>query len=377
MTSLNVDVAIIGGGIMGCTAALQLRKDGLTVAVLEKGMCGAQASGINAGGVRQQGRALCDLPLARRAIGIWYKMEALLGEDIEFRPIGHIRLAFNDKEIAVLEDYARAARDYGLNLELKSGETIRRECGWLSSKVAGASYSPECGHANPRLVTPAFARAARRSGAHICEFTQVKGAQWTGSSFEIDAGPLVVRSRQLVNCTGAWAEEVSGWFGERVTVKLRSPNLMVTEPVPVFITRSVAVVPGIPYFRQVDRGNVVIGGGPGWGDMATERSRPVTDTTLNAFRELMDIVPGVRGLTIIRSWSGLEGDTGDRNPVISMSSTTPNLVHAFGFSGHGFQLGPAVGEVIAELVQHGESTTPIQPFHIQRFLTPRQAAATA
>ena len=70
MTNLNVDVAIMGGGIMGCTAALQLRKDGLTVALLEKGMCGAQASGINAGGVRQQGRAFSELPLARRAIPI-------------------------------------------------------------------------------------------------------------------------------------------------------------------------------------------------------------------------------------------------------------------------------------------------------------------
>src|SRR5437016_7033269 len=283
MTNLNVDVAIMGGGIMGCTAALQLRKDGLTVALLEKGMCGAQASGINAGGVRQQGRAFSELPLARRAICIWYKMAALVEDDVEFRPIGHIRLAFSDKEFSVLEEYARTAREFGLNLELMGSETVHKLCGWLSRKVKGASFSPECGHANPRLVTPAFARAARRHGAVVHEFTRVRAAQWTGSSFEIAADPLTVRSRYLVNCTGAWAEEVCGWFGERVPVILRAPNLMVTEPIPLFITRSVGVVGGIPYFRQVDRGNVVIGGGPAWGSLALEGSRPVSETTLTGY----------------------------------------------------------------------------------------------
>src|SRR5690349_3603623 len=100
MTALEVDVAIMGGGIMGCTAALYLRKAGLTIALLEKGMCGAQASGINAGGVRQQGRAFAELPLSRRAMPIWYGMNALVEDDIEFRPIGHIRLAVDDKEYA-------------------------------------------------------------------------------------------------------------------------------------------------------------------------------------------------------------------------------------------------------------------------------------
>lgn len=375
MTILKVDVAIIGGGIMGCTAALRLRKDGFTVALLEKGMCGAQASGINAGGVRQQGRAFSELPLARRAMPIWYAMAALVEDDIEFRPIGHIRLAFNEKEFSVLENYARTAREYGLHLELMDGHTVRRFCGWLSPRVVGASFSPECGHANPRLVTPAFALAARRSGAAVHEFTPARGARWTGHSFEIDTDSLAIKSRYLVNCTGAWAENICGWFGERAPVILRSPNLMVTEPIPRLITRSVAVVGGIPYFRQVDRGNVVIGGGPGWGNLDLERSRPVSETTINAYSKAMDIVPGLRGVTIIRSWSGLEADTPDRVPVIGPSSTTPNLVHAFGFSGHGFQLGPAVGEVIAELVREGQSTTPIEAFRITRFASADPRAA--
>jgi len=61
-------------------------------------------------------------------------------------------------------------------------------------------------------------------------------------------------------------------------------------------------------------------------------------------------------------------------PVIGFSATTPNLVHAFGFSGHGFQLGPIVGEIIAELVTEGRSASPLEPFAIDRFARPAQAA---
>lgn len=378
MKNLNVDVAIMGGGIMGSAAALQLRKAGYSVALLERGVCGAQASGINSGGVRQQGRALAELPLTRRAIAIWHKMSELLGEDVEFRQVGHVRMAFTDKEFAVIEDYAPKARNFGLQLHVMGASEARMRYGWISDKIVGASLSPECGHANPRLVTPAYVRAARRIGVEVHEFTPVTAAQWTGHAFEIECGSLLaVKSRYFVNCSGAWAAQVCDWFGEGVTVPLRSPNQIVTEPIPRLITHSVSTVAGTPYFRQVERGNVILGGGPGWGDLQEDCARPVTSTTINAYSKIINLVPALRGVTIIRCWSGLEGDTLDKVPVISPSSTTPNLVHAFGFSGHGFQLGPAVGEVIAELVQNGRSTTSIELLDIKRFLSAAEQQSPA
>lgn len=376
MANLNVDVAIMGGGIMGSAAALHLRQAGLSVALLDRGVCGAQASGINSGGVRQQGRALAELPLARRAIAIWHNIHKLLGEDVEFNAIGHMRMAFSEKELSVIEEYAPKAREYGLNLQLMGGSEVRRRCGWVNDKVTGASLSVECGQANPRLVTPAYVRSARRLGVHVREFTPVTAAQWTGHGFEIECGKsLTVKSRYFVNSAGAWAEPVSAWFGERVTVPLRSPNQIVTEPLPPIFNYSVSTVAGTPYFRQAARGNLVFGGGPGWGDLQQDCSRQVTDTTLDAYTKMLAVAPVLRGVTIIRTWSGLEGDTLDKVPVISLSSTTPNLVHAFGFCGHGFQLGPAVGEVIAELVLQGCSSTAIDALDIRRFL--RTGAAKA
>ena len=81
-------------------------------------------------------------------------------------------------------------------------------------------------------------------------------------------------------------------------------------------------------------------------------------------------MPALRHAHIIRTWSGTEGYLPDREPIIGPSATTPGLFHGFGFAGAGFQIGPAVGEVLAELVRDGVSSTPINAFSISRFTRP-------
>lgn len=370
METISADVAIIGGGIMGCAAALELRKAKRSVVLLEKGLCGAQASGVNAGGVRQQGRHLTELPMTRRAAKIWPRLHEMLGEDIEFRQVGHMRLARSEADVEMLENHAAAVREYGLHLQLLSGKSVQEMFPWVSRKIAGASIALEDGHANPRLVTPAYARAARRHGVDIRERTQVESAQWTGEHFEIESMNLRVRARFLVNAAGAWAGKFMSLFGESAPLTLRTPNLFVTEPAPYFMTKSIAVCGGAVYFRQVERGNVVLGGGPGWGDLGMERARNRAETTLGQFQRATELVPELEGLQIIRSWSGLEGDLPDKLPIVGVSRTTPNLIHAFGFCGHGFQLGPAMGEIIRDLVCTGRSQIPIDAFGISRFDVP-------
>lgn len=367
MEKLTVDVAIIGGGIVGCATALALRKSGISVALMDKGLCGSQASGVNAGGVRQQGRDLSELPMTRRAAKIWPRLHEVLGEDIEFRQVGHLRLARSEQDVQMLEDYAAAAREYGLYLQLLSGKVTQEMFPWVSRKIAGSSLAVEDGHANPRLVTPAYSRAARAQGVDIREFTRVEHSTWTGSHFETSAPGLMVKSKHLVNAAGAWAGKFMEMFNECAPLTLRTPNLFVTEPVSYFMTKSIAVCGGAVYFRQVERGNVVLGGGPGWGDLSIERARNRADTTLGQFSRAIELVPELSGLQIIRSWSGLEGDLPDKLPIIGPSQTTPNLIHAFGLCGHGFQLGPAIGEILCEVIRDGRSETPIDAFCISRF----------
>ncbi|HEX8664168.1 MAG TPA: FAD-dependent oxidoreductase, partial [Beijerinckiaceae bacterium] len=168
---VTADVTVIGGGVAGCAAAVALRKAGLSVVLLEKGTCGAAASGVNFGGVRQQGRNLAELPLARRSRAIWGRLSAMLGEDVEFEATGHIKLARSEADMAELERYARDAAEHGLHLQMLGANAARAELPWLGPKVVGASLCAEDGAANPRLVGPAFARLARRLGAEVREHT--------------------------------------------------------------------------------------------------------------------------------------------------------------------------------------------------------------
>ncbi|GGH16501.1 FAD-binding oxidoreductase [Alsobacter metallidurans] len=364
---LAVDVCIIGGGIAGCASAVALRKAGLTAAVLDRGLCGAGASGVNFGGVRQQGRNLHELPLARRSRRIWDSLAAILEQDVEFDVSGHIKLARSEADLAELETYARNARDYGLDLQMLGANRVRSEIPWLGDKVIGASLSPEDGQANPRVVGPAFARLARRLGAEIHEHRRVTAARRTETGFEVEAGDLTVASAWLVNTAGVFGGTVAGWFGEHAPVEALMPNMLVTEPLPYFVSRSIGVCGGDVYLRQTGRGNVIFGGGRGWGDAEIARSRPLADESLGGMSRTLDLVPALTNAQVIRTWTGIDGQTPDRIPVIGHSSTTPQLVHAFGFSGHGFQLGPVMGEIIAELVTQGRTPTPIAPFSIERF----------
>lgn len=364
---ITADVAIIGGGIAGAAAALALRRIGMSVLLLERGFCGAQASGVNYGGVRRQGRPPEQIPLSQRAHAIWQRLPETIGIDGEYIRSGHLKLARSEADLAVLEAYRDRVRDHGLGLEIVAGNAFRARWPWLGDRALAGSWCPDDGHANPRLVSPGFARAARKAGADIREQTAVQEAVRDGDGFRLLAGDgLEVRSRLLLNCAGAWSGRFAAAFGETVPLESAHPNMAVTEPLPRLMDINVGVEGGSLYARQVERGNCVMGGGRGIG-LDADRARPGRSAIGALLRQAAELFPALRGAQVIRFWSGVEGDTPDRNPVLGPSRTTPGLIHGFGFSGAGFQIGPAVGEVLAELARDGRSTTPIEAFDIGRF----------
>jgi sarcosine oxidase, subunit beta len=372
--NLNCDVAIIGGGTAGCAAAVHLRQRGMSVVVLERDLCGGAASGVNFGGVRQQGRNPLELPLARRSRAIWSSIDRLLGENTEFEATGHLKLARTEADMADLEAYAKTAREHGLDLTLIGANAIRAAYPWLGTRVIGASLCAEDGQANPRVVAPAYARLARKLGADVRERTTVTAARRTERGFEIEAGSLRITAGKIINTAGMGAAKIAALFGEHVPLAAMLPNMVVTEPMPYIARQSMGICGGDIYIRQIARGNVIFGGGRGAGDWADWRSRAKTETTLSALPKLVDIVPGFAVAHVIRTWSGIDGETPDGIPVLGHSVTTPGLIHGFGFSGSGFQLGPGVGEVLAELVSDGTTATPIAAFRVDRFAKPDKSA---
>ena len=124
---VKTDVAIVGGGIVGASAALALRRKGVDVVLLERDLCGSRSSGVNYGGVRRQGRPLSQLPLARRAHQIWARLPELIGTDGEYQRTGHFKIARSEADLASLEHYADLSRDFDLGIALISGERLRAQ----------------------------------------------------------------------------------------------------------------------------------------------------------------------------------------------------------------------------------------------------------
>ena len=365
---LQADAVIIGGGIVGGSAALFMRQAGLSVILLDKGFCGAQASGVNYGGVRRQGRAPEQLLLAQRSHKLWARLPELIGIDGEYNRSGHLKLARTEAHFAKLEAYAEKVRPLGLDVELIGGNAVRERFPWLPGDVAGASLCAEDGNANPRLVSPAFARAAQAAGATVLENTPVIEAHETGAGFAILAGEgIEIRSRLLFNCAGAWSDRFAASFGEPVPLTRIYPTMVVTEPMPFRLPMSLGEEGGGFYGRQVTRGNYVMGGGRGTPLENPDFSRPSVNAASSVMLRAIELFPHLQHAQVIRFWSGTEAEMPDDNPVIGPSSRVKNLYHAFGFNGAGFQTGPAVGAVLADLALKGETETPIDAFSINRF----------
>lgn len=363
------DIAIIGGGLAGCSTALHARLKGASVVLMERGRCGAHASGVNYGGVRQQGRHPAELALARRSRGIWGNLKSLIGTDCEFTATGHLKLARSDADMTELIAHQSLLGEHGIHADILDAADLKRRLPYLSNRYAGGSLCAEDGQANPRLVAPAFARAARVRGAHIRENCRVIGAEPSKGGFAIrlDDDPTPVRARCLVNTAGAWGAAIAAQFGDHVDEKVMAPNMCVTEPIAPLIGPNLGICGGGIYIRQAAQGSVIFGAGLGTADRERLRARPLAEITMEAAAAAVTMVPQLQNVLLLRSWTGIEGRMPDGLPVLGPSPTVRGLFHAFGFSGHGFQLGPAVGAVLAELSLDGHSPTSISGLAMTRF----------
>ena len=368
MKVVETEIAIIGGGIVGCATALNIALRGVPVLLLEKRQPGAAASGVNFGGVRRNGRAVEELHLAAKAIEVWKTLPELVGNDCEYSVTGHLKVARTEADMVAMASHADAQRAYDCHVEMISANALRAKYPWFSSLALGAAWCPSDGQANPRLLGPSFVSAARSAGAQICENEPVKRIEKEGDNILlITENNLQVRARQVLNCAGAWGAQVAGWLGEQIELWPMMPQMAVTEPVPYFLEPALGVVGGDVYVRQIPRGNIIFGGRSGTADLKEGFGHALAEEILCTLQRTAEFIPSLTQTNVIRMWSGVEGCTPDHLPILGPSHTTKGVFHAFGFSGHGFCLGPGVGATMAELLLDGKTDIDLSPFSIDRF----------
>jgi sarcosine oxidase subunit beta len=371
MTKL-ADAIIVGGGIHGCSTALHLCLAGMKPVLIEKDYAGRHASGVNAGGVRQLARHVAEIPLSIRSMGIWERINELLDDDCSFESHGQVLVAENDAEFEACR--ARVAELNALGFtheELIDAAELRRLVPAVAETCPGGVVSRRDGAANPAQATTAFRRKAAALGATVCEGVAASNIRQRDGLWQVDVGADSYAAPVLVNAAGAWAGRIAADLGEPVPVETVAPMLMITSRVPHFIDPVVILRGRKLSFKQFANGTVLIGGG----HLATpdqDRNETVLDWRSLAVsaRTVFELFPIMRAATIVRAWAGIEAKTKDDLPVLGPSVRHKGLYHQFGFSLHGFQLGPGAGAVMAELIVGGGTQTRIGDLGIDRFHPP-------
>ncbi len=369
MSVRTADVVIIGGGLHGCSTALHLALRGLKPILVEKDYAGRHASGVNAGGVRQLARDLAEIPLSLSSMDLWEHIEALVGDDCGFTSHGTVLVAENEVELATFRARVDDLRLRGFtHEELIGREELKRLVPAVADHCPGGVVSRRDGAADPFRTTEAFRKRAIEKGAEVLEGVTVTGIAKVGETWRVETTAGPIEAPKIVNAAGAWADRIAAMLGEPVPLTVVAPMLMVTSRLPAFIEPVVILRGRKLSFKQLDNGTVVIGGG----HLATsdrDRNETVIDWSKLALSAatVWELFPVMRQATIVRAWAGIEAYMPDGIPVIGPSSTSEGVFHQFGFSTHGFQLGPGTGAMMAELVATGSTNVPIDGLEIGRF----------
>ncbi|MDD9877212.1 MAG: FAD-dependent oxidoreductase [Magnetovibrio sp.] len=365
----GADAIVVGGGLHGCSAALHLAMRGARVLVLEKDTVARHASGVNAGGVRRLGRDLAEIPLADAAARVWHAIGDLVDDDCGFQPSGQVKIGETEAEMAEMAARVERIRALGFAHEVLIGaDELRERLPAVAGHCRGAIVVDGDGHANPFRTTQAFHRKARALGVRFLEGTAVRDLARAGGAWTVDSAAGHSQAPVLVNCAGAWGAAMAAKLGEPVPLSAEAFMLMVTQPMAPFVGPVVGAWGRALSFKQLGNGAVLIGGGHrGLADPDANRAGVDVAGLAASARTAAAIFPVMRHAAVVRAWAGIEGETPDKIPVIGESATAEGAFHAFGFSGHGFQLGPIVGRVVADLVTDGATDLPIEAFRIDRF----------
>lgn len=352
----------------GCFTALHLARLGANVVLLEQDQIGRHASGVNAGSIHHIPRIHFELPLAEHALAAWGRMEEILDDDCGFRQVGYLKLIETEAEMAAADTaMARVRRHCTIAETRLDREALRDLEPGLARTLLGGIWAPSCGYASPARTMEALRRQMHAAGVTVLEGVQV-------GSVRRDEGIWVCRTddRQwaaplLLNCAGAWGGAVADALGEPLALQMVALMMTVTARTAPLLNSVIGLHGRRLSIKQVANGTVLIGGGYQGTILPATRDTRLNAAALSYNLGLAQaVLPGLAGAVALRSWAGIEGMTPDHAAYIGPSLRHEGLWHCFGFSTHGFYLGPVVGPLLAEAMHSGTVPKLLEPFALDR-----------
>jgi len=403
-------VVVIGGGIVGLVAALNLAERGVPVVVLEKGRIAAEQSSRNLGWIRKTLRSAKDMPLAKHAEQFWTELPQRTGMSVGYRQAGIMYVAKDEAAMAPYRKWLESVSDLDIPSRLVSSEEIKEMVPGSSIDWAGGLYDPEDGYAEPTLASTAIAKTAMAKGAIIVENCAAR-------MLSLSAGKIsgVITERGEIKCDQVLL--AGGLWSRRFLAnhKVKLPTLQLTGSVlktaPFDGPSDIAVgASNFSFRKRLDGGYTIMQRGAMEAHLTPDHiklglkyipaikanmkllrpklngfffeemaypnrwkeetrtpfekkrtqnppaNKNILDEAMNALRTAW---PVFKDAKISSSWAGLIDMTPDGEPVISRIAKIPGLTLASGFSGHGFGTSPAAGQLAADIVM--DSTPLVNP----------------
>jgi sarcosine oxidase, subunit beta len=380
----SVDVGIVGGGIMGTSIAWHLARRGVRVALFERSVVAAGASGRTGALLRQHYSNRPEATLAKESLTVFQNWSETVGGSCGYEPTGLLFLLPRDRHaeanLELLRTNVELARSLGIDtVALTPGQLRELQPDMSVDDLAGVAYEASTGCVDAVAATRGMAAAARRAGASVIEGITVLGIEAVGdrvTGLQTDRG--TVAAGAVVCAAGPWSTRLLLAIGVdvpvtalRVQVVVVARPLELSQPHPAIID-----VAGGMFCRPFGPGRSLVGvsGGDQHDPVDPERYVETNDPTYpdQAIGAIALRYPAMANAAFLSGHAGLYDMTPDAHPIIGSAGHAgpAGLYLALGFSGAGFKKGPAVGHCLAELIVEGCSTLlDLHPFRLDRFAT--------
>lgn len=367
----TASVVIIGGGVMGVSTAYHLARSGVhDVVLVEKDEFGSGSTCKAAGGVRAQFSDTVNIELGLRSLRAFETFAEDFGQEIDLHQVGYLFLLDDPADVDAFEKNVALQNELGVPSRMIDVAEAKRLSPLISTEgLLAAAYSPEDGHCTPESVVLGYASAARRRGARLLRNTTVEGVERDGDDIVgVRTAHGTIRTDTVICTAGPWSRSIGEMAGVDLPVEPLRRQILTTEAVD-------GLAPGTPftidfsttfYFHGEGRGLLLGMSDP---DETPGFKLQRSEGWLPRLGDAIDKrAPEISRFGIASGWAGLYEVTPDCNALIGEASGVSRFLYATGFSGHGFLMGPAVGEVIRDLYHRTAPVIDVSALDVDRFL---------
>ncbi len=365
----RADVVIVGGGVMGASAAFHLAEAGVDVVLVERADLASGSTVKAAGGVRANFSDALNIALGKRSLEAFEAFGTRPGQDIDLHQPGYLFVLTRSEDVDLFAASVALQNSLGVASRMLTPAEAQQLSPYLRiDDVLAAAYSPRDGHCSPESVVLGYANGARRHGASVVTHCEVLGiAHDSGTVSAVHTSLGSIATSAVMDCAGAWSPQVAAMVGLELPVTPYKREIVVTDPVPGLppdLAFTIDYASSFYYHREgasllmgFSDQTVPAGFDLGRDEQFLERLADHAERR----------APAVLDVGIRTGWAGLYEDTPDHNALLGEWVGVSRFFYATGFSGHGFLQGPAVGEILRDQYLCRTPFIDVTPLRVERF----------